>query len=208
MELEGEALQMAMAILATVRQMDGRYGRTKILKILKGSKAQGIPDWPEGFGVLKSAPMATLESLVQGMLDGGYLATLGSEYPMLGLGPQGQEAVEGIIPLEVHMAEMPAVAMGKRGPKAGAVSRKSSPEDSAAWRANPALALHLKEWRNRTAAERGVPAYCILSNRSLESIASVLPTSPEDLQEVHGIGPAKQEEFGAEILELVRKRLE
>ena len=105
--LVGEQRDICLAILACVRQLDGRYGRNKILKLLKGSKAKGIPDWPSSFGILAAVPLTDLESFLQGLLDGGYLAIVGSEYPLLGLGAQGGPALQEQRPIEIVMPELP-----------------------------------------------------------------------------------------------------
>jgi superfamily II DNA helicase RecQ len=43
----------------------------------------------------------------------------------------------------------------------------------------------------------------ILHDRTLDAIASSLPRSPDELQSLPGIGPAKLDAFGDEILALV-----
>jgi ATP-dependent DNA helicase RecQ len=48
-----------------------------------------------------------------------------------------------------------------------------------------------------------VPPYVILHDRTLDAIASALPCSPAELQSLPGIGPAKLDAFGDDILGLV-----
>jgi ATP-dependent DNA helicase RecQ len=48
-----------------------------------------------------------------------------------------------------------------------------------------------------------VPPYVILHDRTLEAIVSALPGSLEDLRGLPGIGPAKLDAFGDDILGLV-----
>ncbi len=94
--LEGEDLDSCLAILQCVQELDGRFGRTKIVKILKGSKAKGVPDWPQSYGALAAIKAAQLEVFAQELLDGGYLEVAGSEYPTLGLAARGKGALEGV----------------------------------------------------------------------------------------------------------------
>ncbi|PCJ53599.1 MAG: hypothetical protein COA70_07800 [Planctomycetota bacterium] len=204
--LTGDSHTQAMAILATVRQMDGRYGRGKILKILKGSKAKGIPDWPQSFGVLSAVSMPQLDMLAQGLLDSGYLAVVGSEYPMLGLGPQAESALAEEAAIEVILPEVPA----GRSPvvSTSVVGTSVASKEMLEGDGDPVLLEKLKVWRRAQAEERGVPAFCILSNRSLEGVAITQPGCEEDLLAVHGIGPAKHEEFGPDLLDLVRTHLD
>jgi len=63
-----------------------------------------------------------------------------------------------------------------------------------------ARALILRDWRKRFAKERDVPAFIIFSDRTLRDLASRNPRSLTDLEKVYGLGPAKIELFGGELL--------
>jgi len=64
------------------------------------------------------------------------------------------------------------------------------------------LAARLKEWRTGEARRLRVPPYCILHYRTVTALAMARLTSPRDLLEIDGIGPAKAEKFGPAILEI------
>jgi DNA helicase II / ATP-dependent DNA helicase PcrA len=61
----------------------------------------------------------------------------------------------------------------------------------------------LRAWRADTARELGQPAYCVFTDVTLTAVAEQRPTSREALGAVPGIGPAKIEKFGDEVLALV-----
>jgi DNA helicase-2/ATP-dependent DNA helicase PcrA len=61
----------------------------------------------------------------------------------------------------------------------------------------------LKAWRLERARSQGVPAYVVFNDRTLEAIVSARPSSPEGLLEVPGIGPAKLEAYGDDLLDLL-----
>jgi ATP-dependent DNA helicase RecQ len=61
----------------------------------------------------------------------------------------------------------------------------------------------LRNWRADKAREQGVPAYVILHDRTLRELAERRPNSPETLLEVPGIGHAKAERYGEDLLELL-----
>jgi DNA helicase-2/ATP-dependent DNA helicase PcrA len=61
----------------------------------------------------------------------------------------------------------------------------------------------LREWRLDTSRRLGVPAYVVLHDRSLEEIARRRPSTERDLLAVSGIGPAKLENYGDDILAVV-----
>jgi hypothetical protein len=69
--------------------------------------------------------------------------------------------------------------------------------------ADPALLEALKAWRTRTAAATNSPAFLIFHDRTLEAVAVRKPASVRELGAIPGIGPAKLERFGDDLLELV-----
>ena len=59
----------------------------------------------------------------------------------------------------------------------------------------------LKEWRLKRSKRDEVPAYVVFHNSTLAEIAARRPRSITELASVPGIGPAKLERYGAELLE-------
>jgi DNA helicase-2/ATP-dependent DNA helicase PcrA len=68
------------------------------------------------------------------------------------------------------------------------------------------LLVALKDWRLRTATELKVPAYIVFSDNTLTAIAEMLPVDEAALVAIPGIGARKLEQFGSDVLELVRNR--
>ena len=58
----------------------------------------------------------------------------------------------------------------------------------------------LRDWRRQKARELDVPAFVVLSDRSLRHFAQLGPRKLADLPAVYGMGPQKIEKFGSEIL--------
>ena len=61
----------------------------------------------------------------------------------------------------------------------------------------------LVKWRRSQAREEDVPAYRVVANKTIDSLCERLPKDDHQLSEVVGIGPARLEKYGAEILEIV-----
>jgi ATP-dependent DNA helicase UvrD/PcrA len=68
------------------------------------------------------------------------------------------------------------------------------------------LLIELKDWRLRTAKEMNVPAYVVFTDNTLIAIAELLPTDDAALVAIPGIGARKLEQFGPDVLDLVRSR--
>jgi DNA helicase-2/ATP-dependent DNA helicase PcrA len=88
--------------------------------------------------------------------------------------------------------------MGIR-PGAAAVSSSAGDAPKAKLPATPAV-LALKEWRLARARAEEVPAYVVFNDRTLAELIRLAPRSIAELAEVPGIGPAKLERFGSELL--------
>ena len=67
-----------------------------------------------------------------------------------------------------------------------------------------ALFEQLRRWRADTAREQGVPAYVILHDKSLRELAEVRPTTHGLLATIDGVGVAKIERYGEELLTMLR----
>jgi ATP-dependent DNA helicase RecQ len=69
---------------------------------------------------------------------------------------------------------------------------------------NPALLGALRAWRSEVARTRGVPAYVVLHDSTIDGIAASRPTTLEQLRGIPGIGDKKLEHYGNELLALVK----
>jgi ATP-dependent DNA helicase RecQ len=63
-----------------------------------------------------------------------------------------------------------------------------------------ALFQTLKDWRYRKAKELDLPAFVILSDRSLRDLVVKRPGSLDDLKQIYGFGETKIEKFGWDVL--------
>ncbi len=65
------------------------------------------------------------------------------------------------------------------------------------------LAGELRSWRNIVANEAELPAYCVLSNKTLLEIAEKMPKDAGELIKVNGMGAEKLMKYGEKILEII-----
>ena len=71
-----------------------------------------------------------------------------------------------------------------------------------------ALARELRSWRYERASEIDKPAFVVFSNAALAGIAHFRPTTLTELLDVPGVGPAKVNAYGEEIIGIVQSHLE
>jgi ATP-dependent DNA helicase RecQ len=70
--------------------------------------------------------------------------------------------------------------------------------------ADTALLGSLKSLRSKLARAQNVPAYVVFSDRTLAELATHRPSTTRAMREIHGIGDAKLERYGAAFLEIIR----
>ncbi|RIK89338.1 MAG: ATP-dependent DNA helicase RecQ, partial [Proteobacteria bacterium] len=79
-----------------------------------------------------------------------------------------------------------------------------APADDALDEAGRALFDALRRWRLELARREGVPPYVVASDRTLRDVARLRPRDLAELEQAHGIGPAKAQRYGGELLALVQ----
>jgi ATP-dependent DNA helicase RecQ len=133
---------------------------------------------------------------------------------VLALSPEGRAVAKGEHrpQLELPTAEaLPARhrGRGRKGPVRGdaPAGTKSPPDDAASGAIDPELFARLKAWRTAEARRRGVPPYVVFHDRTLAALAAAAPQDASAMLLVSGIGPAKLEAYGAELLRLMARTL-
>ena len=85
--------------------------------------------------------------------------------------------------------------------------RNDKPDISRIYSGNrhPELIEPLTEWRTSKYLAQDIPAYWVLTQRTLLEIADTCPATKEELLSVNGFGPVKWKQYGEEILELIAR---
>jgi len=68
------------------------------------------------------------------------------------------------------------------------------------------LLAELKDWRLRVSQEMKVPAFVVFTDNTLIAIAESLPVDEAALVAIPGIGARKLEQYGPDVLALVKAR--
>jgi DNA helicase-2/ATP-dependent DNA helicase PcrA len=89
----------------------------------------------------------------------------------------------------------PSRFLAELGVRAAAPARAAEPDDP--------IYSALKQWRLRRATADELPAYVVFHNTTLAEIAGRRPRDLAELSTVPGVGPAKLERYGTEVLEVL-----
>jgi superfamily II DNA helicase RecQ len=130
------------------------------------------------------------------------ISVTADKYRTLSLTTLGREVMAGRVE-DVRMNVPRDFSSGGSRRRRRARTRKLSPT-TADQQPDTRIVETLRAWRLSEARSRGIAPFVILHDRTLMTIAALLPDSAEALAEVPGIGPAKIAAYGDAILTLVR----
>jgi ATP-dependent DNA helicase RecQ len=193
--LVSDAMEIARKVLSCVLRTGERFGIGHVIAVLRGETSDRILALGHHelstFGILAGHGVAELRDWMYQLIGQGVLAQEGDRYPVLRLTGEGRS----ILRSEGSVRLIEPVKKEKR---------KRSKREQEGWQGvDRATFERLRQWRRETAAEREIPPYVIFGDRTLREIASVRPSSLEELRGIYGIGERKLEEFGTSVLRLV-----
>ena len=196
--------------LSAVARIHGRYGLTAAVQLLLGAEdprllRAGLHE-TRTFGALKDRSEDWLMRLLRRCVTPGWIDFEGGDRPVALLTAEGAAVMRGerpallLLPPEQRFPRGPnAAAPGSRGAKRGAAQLDDSLDEAAR-----ALFESLRRWRLEKARAESVPPYVVASDRTLRDVARLRPRDLAELEQAHGIGPAKATRYGAELLAAVR----
>ena len=170
-DVEGveDATVLAQKILSCVARTKERFGVGHVVDVLAGAETENIRkfghDQLSTYGLIKDIPKKELMAMVFQLIDQGLLDRTDDEYPTLRLNAASAAVLRG-----------KSQVLFQRVSKKRLAKQRTTGDDS--WQGvDQGLFEHLRQWRRQTAAERGVPPYVILHDRTLRDLARRRPAS-------------------------------
>jgi ATP-dependent DNA helicase RecQ len=191
----------AQKLLSTVARLDHergqRYGAGHLIDILLGKATPRMSQLGHAslqvFGIGTELSDTEWRAVVRQLLAQGALGVDSDGYGTLRLTDASTEVLSGSRTVLLRReAPRPTRA---RSPKRGAAAAVDL--DVAA----TLVFERLRTWRAATAKEQGVPAYVVFHDATLREIATRIPTTLDELSTVSGIGVAKRQRYGPQLLE-------
>ncbi|MEE6758671.1 RQC domain-containing protein, partial [Limosilactobacillus pontis] len=174
---------MAQAVIAVVKELHGRFGKSLVAKVVTGSHDQRInqlhADQLEHYGALKLSQQAA-GALVDYLLATGYLELDGGQYPVVKVAKPGWRVLDG---------EATVQRRSEPQPTRSSTTVDETPEQAA-------LFELLRKQRRKLADDQGVPPFMIFSDRTLHDMVRLQPQTPADFLTVNGVGQAKLKKYG------------
>ncbi|ALA60794.1 RecQ family ATP-dependent DNA helicase [Nitrospira moscoviensis] len=201
----GAEVECARAVLRGVSRLNGRFGVTTIVEMLRGSRAKailarGLDRYP-GYGDLRGWRQPAVTRIVRRLVASDHLRIDGTEYPVVEITATGMQMLAGSVPL-VWQEERPVQKEQPREQPAGTPASPPSPATGLA--RDPELFERLRALRRELAHEEGVAPFVIFHDKTLREIAGRKPETREALLEIPGIGDAKADRYGRRVLAVVK----
>lgn len=200
---------VAQAISRCVHDVNQRVGSGKIVKILRGSKAQELawlnPEQMPTFGMLKDVNEARVRDVLSQMATDGYLFIAEGRMPIVMFGARAAETAAPDFHYEIKRVERKSASVSSRH---GGVASESASASAAMESYIPdddeeALFQKLRELRRTIAQEIGKPPYIVFSDKTLRDMARIKPITNAQFLAVNGVGQHKLDLYGKRFMEAV-----
>jgi ATP-dependent DNA helicase RecQ len=190
--------------LSAVARIHGKFGLQAAAKLLCGAADPRLErarlHETRTFGALADRNEAWVLKLLRRCITAGWVDFHGDERPVVFLTAEGKDAMTGKRPARLLLPSDDVAPTsrrtGERGGSRGAPAVDLDPEALA-------LFVALRRHRMDRARAEGVPPYVVASDRTLRDIAVLRPRTTDELAMAHGIGPAKLERYGEQLLAVV-----
>ncbi len=196
-----DATQAARKALSCVYRTGQRFGVAHLVDVLRGGDGERVRQFGHDkistYGIGRDLDANAWRSVFRQLVAAGWLDVDHEGYGGLRLTDTSRAVLTGG---QTVMLRKEIAAKKKRerdGSSRSGVGVES--QDLPLFQA-------LRDMRARLAKEQNLPAYVIFHDSTLRMIAEQRPGSMSELGRIGGIGGAKLERYGAEVLEVVREQ--
>ena len=201
--------------LSAIVRTDQQIGTRMLIAILRGNYFEDLIekgyDKLKTFGVGRDIPQRDWQDYLLQMLNMGYFEVAYNENNHLKVTPAGAKVLYG-----QEKAMLVVIKREEKETKKPGRAKQKDTTEKALFNIPASLALgeestdlfeELRILRKRLADQQAIPAYIVLSDKTLHLLASQRPTTLEEFGQVSGIGEYKKEKYGKEFVEVINKFL-
>lgn len=177
----------AQIVLSNIIRMGQRFGKTIVAQVLTGSRNKKVLEFSfdqlTTYGLLKKMGQKETIALIDYLIAEGWIGVEPGQFPTLFVSSKGKEVLTG--EQQVFRKVMQ---------QATEVVHHDSCFEA------------LRSLRKTIASEEKVPPFVIFSDRSLQEMAALLPTSPKEFLTIHGVGQTKLERYGDRFIACIQEQ--
>jgi ATP-dependent DNA helicase RecQ len=199
-----EAKEHVVKALKVIKALDERFATGYVVNILTGKltpqiqmfRHEGIAE----FGIGKDDPEAFWNSLLRQMLLEDLLKKDIEEYGVLKLEKKGEEFLKKPRSFKIVLNNL--------FEEANADDEEENTEAVGATATDEKLFELLKELRQKEAKKKALPPFVIFLETSLQDMATLYPTTVQELEKCQGVSKGKALRYGKPFIELIAHYVE
>jgi ATP-dependent DNA helicase RecQ len=195
---------VAQKLLSCVYRTGQRFGAMHLIDVLVGRMTERVGQFGHDklsvFGIGRELNEKQWRTVLRQLIAMGHLYSDSAAYGALKLTDSARGVLRG--ETEVMLREQNTTTRNR--PIRGSSRRGELAPTPAGKIGDPALQAALRAWRADIAKKRGVPAYVVLHDSTIDGIAAVRPATLTALRGIAGIGDKKLEHYGEELIAVVR----
>jgi ATP-dependent DNA helicase RecQ len=195
---------IAQKLLSCAYRTGQRFGAMHLIDVLIGRLTERVRQFGHDrlsvFGIGRELNEKQWRAVLRQLVAMGFLQADSEAFGALKLTERARGVLKG--ETEVMLREQtsgrdrPSRVKSRRGDLAPQPTGRGTS-------VNANLLGMLRAWRSEVARKRGVPAYVVLHDSTIDGIASSRPATPEQLRDIPGIGDKKLERYGRELIALI-----
>jgi len=196
---------IAQKLLSCAYRTGQRFGAMHLIDVLVGRMTERVKQFGHDrisvFGIGAELNEKQWRAAMRQLVAMGHLRPDSEAFGALKLTETARGVLKG--ETEVMLREE---TPGARVRASRAKSRRGdlAPASVGAKAGDPTLLGALRAWRSQIARKRGVPAYVVLHDSTIDGIATSRPVTLTQLRGIPGIGDKKLEHYGDELIALVQ----
>ena len=196
---------IAQKLLSCAYRTGQRFGAMHLIDVLVGRSTERVIQFGHDrisvFGIGRELNERQWRAALRQLVAMGHLRSDSEAFGALKL----TETARGVLKGETDVMLREQTGARIRASRARSRRGDLAPISAGHKTANPGLLGALRAWRSQVARSRGVPAYVVLHDSTIDGIATSRPTTLSQLRDIPGIGDKKLEHYGEELIALVQK---
>ncbi|MBN8853230.1 MAG: ATP-dependent DNA helicase RecQ [Sphingobacteriales bacterium 50-39] len=196
-----EAKDSAAKVLRTIKALDERFATVYVVNILLGKltpqtlmfRHEGIAE----FGLGKEEPEHFWNSLIRQLLLEDLLKKDIEEYGVLKLTKKGEDFLKKPRSFKIVLNNL--------FEEANADDEEEGEQTGGTASADEKLFELLKDLRQKEAKRKGLPPFVIFLETSLQDMATLFPTTTQELEKCQGVSKGKAVRYGKPFIDLIAK---
>jgi ATP-dependent DNA helicase RecQ len=199
-----EAKDNAVKVLKTIKALDERFATTYVVNILTGKLTPQIQmfrhDGISEFGIGREEPEHFWNSLIRQVLLEDLLKKDIEEYGVLKLTKKGEDFLKKPRSFKIVLNNL--------FEEANADDEEEGEQAGGTTSTDEKLFELLKDLRQKEAKKKSLPPFVIFLETSLQDMATLYPTTTQELEKCQGVSKGKALRYGKPFIELIAKYVE